>query len=112
MIYVGETWALKNRLLDHLSGDCKASNFRHSILSLDSSRTLDAQKRLTEEALTQHLAENSVIGFCEPEYIGSVEQQLIRELQPVFNIRGCMNPDWVASLKKTRKIFSASLKAA
>ncbi|WP_273147529.1 GIY-YIG nuclease family protein [Oceanicaulis alexandrii] len=112
VIYVGETYALKNRVLAHLSGDSKDSNFRHSIMSLHSSQSLSARYPLTEESLTQQLAENSVVGFCEPEYIGLVEQQLIQELQPVFNIRGCMNPDWVTSLKKMRKIFSASLKVA
>ena len=106
IIYVGETWAVKNRLLEHLVGDWKVSNFRHSVLALQQSLSSDSQSD-SEESLSKQLLRDAVVGFCEPDFVGPAERALINALQPAFNIRGCHDAAWKRELQKVRKIFSA-----
>lgn len=105
--YVGETWAIKNRLLDHLVGDCRASNFRHSILALRAAGSISIGP-VSEAALSEHLLAEAIVGFCEPEFIGPAERSLIDKLQPAFNIRGCRDAGWKKVLQAARKNFSAA----
>ncbi|TGY89252.1 GIY-YIG nuclease family protein [Marinicauda algicola] len=105
VIYVGETWAVKNRLRDHLTGDWTVSNFRHSVLALTESHTDENQKALCEESLSEHLLADAIVGFCEPDFIGPAERALIQSLQPAFNIRGCTDAAWKKKLQKARKNF-------
>lgn len=106
VVYVGETWAVKNRLLDHLAGDWKVSNFRHSVLALEQSHS-GIDQTISEASLSHHLLNEAIVGFCEPDFIGPAERSLINALQPAFNIRGCHDAAWKKELQKARKNFSA-----
>lgn len=103
IIYVGESYATKNRLIQHYTGQDARSNLRPTMLADLYDRGV--LPSLCTDGLTSHLMENTMLGFSQPDYILDVERQLIAELQPRYNLKGCRDERRLFELRTAKKKY-------
>lgn len=103
-LYTGETYAARNRLLEHIEGDVSLSTFRHSMLALCSIGLgpLPA-KNADEVQLSRWLGECALVGWLEAEFIGEVEAELISVASGTVNLRGRQACAWTRKIRMARR---------
>ena len=93
-LYTGETYSLKARILQHLTGGIADSNLRETLFALQWAAgaipkdLLDPHSRLrSEDALSAWLQENVTIGVKVCHYVGEAERALLARTASPLNIR-------------------------
>lgn len=94
-VYTGETYGLRSRLLQHLSGTLKGSNLRETLLALhhalnrlatETSAEKENERAQAEAQLSQWLAEHAVIGFKTCGYVKDVEVAILKATASPLNL--------------------------
>lgn len=113
-LYIGESYGLRGRILDHLTSGLDDSPLRESIIATHwfaaSGDLGDLKNRqLTEEALTERLRRDVVIGYKECGYHKTVEHEMLKRTAAPFNIRDRAPTPFSRLLAQLRSRFRESV---
>jgi hypothetical protein len=117
-LYTGESYGLRGRLQEHLTGDIRFSNLRETLLALQwcgsalpSGPEVTNDGAATEAGLTGWLASEVMIGFKNCGYVRDVEAALLRQTASPLNIQGRGADTYAVGLKAMRARFHSEVAA-
>jgi hypothetical protein len=116
-VYTGESVGVRSRLLHHLTGTIRESNFRHSLIALqfvyealwdgDESR-LEA----LEFQLNDWLIPRTMVAYKTCSLVGDVESDILQRSASPLNIKGRSRSKTAVHLKKARAQFTDHIKTS
>ncbi len=111
-VYTGETYGLRSRLREHLTGTIGGSNLRETLLALDwdRKRKIGAiaeglDRKGAEDALTEWLLANALIGFKHSAHIRDYERDILAFTASPLNVMRDVQTGYSRHLKVLRKAF-------
>ncbi len=110
-IYTGETYGIRDRLLEHLAGGISKSQFRETLLAVkfDLGLLQDApaehQRALVEGHLTEWMRDNIVIGFKSCGYVRDMERIILCATASPMNLVRPNADDYTQGLLDRRRLF-------
>jgi len=106
-IYTGESVGVRSRLLHHLLGTIRLSNFRHSLLALEfvykalwGSDEADLSK--LEQRFSEWIIPRALLAYKICPLIGEVEANIIKRSSSPLNIKGRARSPATLRLKRAR----------
>jgi transposase-like protein len=112
--YTGETYALRNRFVQHFVGG--VSNLRETLLALHWDRgallggpIIGEDREEVERALTDWLAVNAVVGFRNCGYVKDAEAVILNATASPLNIDGRRQTPFAKTLSAVRQRFRAEV---
>lgn len=117
VLYTGESYGLRSRLLEHFTGDVKVSNLRHTLLAVhwrkakEGGLPVKPDRAAAEAATTDWMTSNLTIGFKSCGYVKEVEREILYALPTPLNVQR-PNPNALTrQIKAMRSEFSDQVMA-
>jgi hypothetical protein len=116
-IYTGESVGIRSRLLHHLIGTIRESNFRHSLIALQFVYEAlwegdEPQLEALESQLNEWLMPRTMVAYKTCSFVGDVESDILARSASPLNIKGRSRTATAVHLKKARAQFTDHIKAS
>lgn len=110
-IYTGETYGIRERVLEHLTGSVRGSPVRETVLAIQfdlgqlQRAPVEQERALVEDNLTDWMRSNIVIGFKSCGYVRDVERIILSATASPLNLARPNPTDFTKGLYARRRSF-------
>lgn len=110
-IYTGETYGIRGRLLEHLTGSIRGSPLRETLLAVQfdlgllQAAPVQEQRALVEGRLTEWMRDNVIIGFKSCGYVRDMERIILSATASPMNLARSNVNAYTKSLYDRRRRF-------
>ena len=114
-IYTGETYGLRDRIVEHLCGVAGASTFRETLMAIDwhaaaaAGLPIRPDRASAEASLSAWMRENIVVGYRKCGYVRDVEAAILAATASPLNIARAGGSPRIAHLKAIKKTFRSQV---